>query len=1070
MKKSFLFFSIVASICLISCNTTMEIDDNGGSETTVHEHTFDNDIWEYNETQHWHPSTCGHNVTSTPQNHVFAKSEKPATFEEDGVITYTCSVCGYFYEEKGDNILNHNYSSAWNYNEESHWHDCTDIGYENLKNDESVHSFNDVVVEPTYESSGYTTHICSICGYSYTDSETIKFEHNYSSTWSYNETSHWHVCIDTGYENLKSDESSHKFNNVVTNPTYDSGGYTTHTCTVCGYSYTDNETDRLIITITWLNYDGTILDTESYYQGETPSYKGQTPKRNNDEQYSYTFSGWTPEIVAATIDTTYTATFTSNLVKAKIIFNLNGGTTSHSTEPVYSSSLEASDFFFDVNKENYNFRGWSYNGTKIFDEKGNKLFSPELEKEMMFTALFVQDVIVTITTNYINGGIISGAGTYPYNTNVKVTATPYDGYYFVGWYYEDSLLSNQETYNYMMWDQDVTLEVRWGLIQYSITYNLDGGINSKNNPDTYTIEDEISLGNATKQGYTFINWTLNSEIITSISKGTIGNLTLNAYYSINSYGINVVSNDGNKGTVSGSGTYEYDSVVTVAATPKEYCQFDGWYINNSKVSNKEIYAFKTPAESTTLLAMFSYKTYKLHVGSAMPEYGSVMFKGDSDYSKESKSQIKYTESVSISALTTTDEHSFLGWFDENDELVSTNAVYTFVMPHSNYHLFAKWEDSSSQYYNLSVTSNDLEKGVTTGSGSYKYGQIVKVNASPNEDYIFKGWYNESTKVDNDLTYAFAMPKSNYSLVARFFTKAEEEEEARRLGAIPTLSTDGKTITYGLYPQTNVNDSTLVSALNELKFTESNGWYLYEGNYYAKVSATPYDLSYKFDNFTTIVFDTTYWFKCEPITWNVLSNSAGQYYIVSSVLLDAHCYYNSSSYRTIDDKTVYANNYEYSDIRAWLNNDFYNSAFALGNGNIQTTTVDNSSLITGISSNKYISNNTQDKVFLASYQDYINSSYGFSTSTDSTDTRYCRTTDWARARGAFYYTNDKYYRYNGYYQTRSPGSYANTCATVSSDGSIHISGNGTYLVGSFSDDTIVTQTNNSVRPAITIMIT
>ena len=278
-------------------------------------------------------------------------------------------------------------------------------------------------------------------------------------------------------------------------------------------------------------------------------------------------------------------------------------------------------------------------------------------------------------------------------------------------------------------------------------------------------------------------------------------------------------------------------------------------------------------------------------------------------------------------------------------------------------------------------------------------------------------------------------------------------EQRDLGIIPVVT--GNTVTYGLYPQTNVNDSALVSALNALTTPESNGWYLYNNEYYAKVSATPSSSSYVFDNGTTIVSGTTYWFKCEPITWNVLSNNDGEYYILSSVLLDAHCYCNSTSTRTIDDQTIYPNNYEYSDIRTWLNADFYNSAFALGNENILTTNVDNSAPTTNSSSNQYACENTQDKVFLPSYQDYINSSYGFSTSTGSAKTRYCRTTDWARARGAWYSTSSSYY-YNGYYWTRSPYSdYSSHAWDVHSGGVLNL-----HNVG---------YTYDSVRPALSIKI-
>jgi hypothetical protein len=64
-------------------------------------------------------------------------------------------------------------------------------------------------------------------------------------------------------------------------------------------------------TITFVNWDGSNLQTLSVAEGEMPQYTGSTPTRPDDEEYTYTFSGWTPAIVAATEDATYTATFTA---------------------------------------------------------------------------------------------------------------------------------------------------------------------------------------------------------------------------------------------------------------------------------------------------------------------------------------------------------------------------------------------------------------------------------------------------------------------------------------------------------------------------------------------------------------------------------------------------------------------------------------------------------------------------------------------------------------------------------------------------------------------------------------
>ena len=64
-------------------------------------------------------------------------------------------------------------------------------------------------------------------------------------------------------------------------------------------------------TVRFLNWDGSVLQSTQVEEGQMPQYTGATPTKPSDSQYSYTFSGWTPQIVAATADATYTATFKS---------------------------------------------------------------------------------------------------------------------------------------------------------------------------------------------------------------------------------------------------------------------------------------------------------------------------------------------------------------------------------------------------------------------------------------------------------------------------------------------------------------------------------------------------------------------------------------------------------------------------------------------------------------------------------------------------------------------------------------------------------------------------------------
>ncbi|MBQ2520038.1 MAG: leucine-rich repeat protein [Paludibacteraceae bacterium] len=62
--------------------------------------------------------------------------------------------------------------------------------------------------------------------------------------------------------------------------------------------------------ITFVNWDGSELLTLPEVEEETlPVYTGDTPVRPEDDEYTYTFNGWSPAIVIATADATYTATY-----------------------------------------------------------------------------------------------------------------------------------------------------------------------------------------------------------------------------------------------------------------------------------------------------------------------------------------------------------------------------------------------------------------------------------------------------------------------------------------------------------------------------------------------------------------------------------------------------------------------------------------------------------------------------------------------------------------------------------------------------------------------------------------
>ena len=281
---------ISTSIDKTSSNTTTSGKEPSTSIHTTsissHEHTFDNE-YDYDETYHWYPSTCGHKETEEKIKHTFKSKIVDPTYEEGGYTIYECNDCEYSYVDDETNPLEHNYSKKLSYDEYTHWYACIDKGYEKLKKDEKAHSFTSKVTQPTYEEGGYTTYECNDCEYSYKDNFTENLKHNYSNILSYDEYEHWYACTDKGYEELKKDSKPHDFEEVVTPSTYFEKGYTSYQCKYCEYNYKDKYTELLTHSITY-NLDGGVnssLNPDSFTIEDEIVFQPASKE-------GYTFVGW----------------------------------------------------------------------------------------------------------------------------------------------------------------------------------------------------------------------------------------------------------------------------------------------------------------------------------------------------------------------------------------------------------------------------------------------------------------------------------------------------------------------------------------------------------------------------------------------------------------------------------------------------------------------------------------------------------------------------------------------------------------------------------------------------------
>ena len=117
-------------------------------------------------------------------------------------------------------------------------------------------------------------------------------------------------------------------------------------------------------TITFKNGEETV-QSGIVKKGTTPVYSGSTPTKPADAQYTYTHSGWTPDITPVTAAATYTATFSSTPKSYELTWNVNGGneltgTYTHGSTPYGTTIVKPAD----PTRTGYTFAGWS-DGTSI---------------------------------------------------------------------------------------------------------------------------------------------------------------------------------------------------------------------------------------------------------------------------------------------------------------------------------------------------------------------------------------------------------------------------------------------------------------------------------------------------------------------------------------------------------------------------------------------------------------------------------------------------------------------------------------------------------------------------------
>ena len=287
---------------------------------------------------------------------------------------------------------------------------------------------------------------------------------------------------------------------------------------------------------------------------------------------------------------------------------------------------------------------------------------------------------------------------------------------------------------------------------FNINWVLNGGSVS-GNPSTYTLGIGLSkLPTPVKRGYTFKGWKMNGEIVTSIPRETVGDVTLEAEWQVNVYTITYVLNGGTQAPGQKTTfTVEDPEYTFLNPTRKGYI-FEGWY-TKSDFSDTRVY--KLPASSIdnrTLYAKWRNITY------------TVAYNGNGATSGSTASQIHtydiekaLTPNGFKREYTVTYNHNYSGSTN-----TSASVAYTF--------------DGWSYTSNSSVVHLDQAKvknlidvdGATVTLYAHWTSHSLNLRTPTRRGYTFAGWYKESgcTNKVGDANAAYT-PTANITLYAKW---------------------------------------------------------------------------------------------------------------------------------------------------------------------------------------------------------------------------------------------------------------------------------------------------------------
>ena len=446
---------------------------------------------------------------------------------------------------------------------------------------------------------------------------------------------------------------------------------------------------------------GTVTGAGEYSLGDTCTLVASA-------NTGYIFDNWTKNDTVVSYDATHAfivsrdAEYVANFSQIEYYFNLltsprEGGYAEFLNDSTYVFHYGDAVSIHAIPNQGYSFVNWTmWNNNDEMELSTNSTYNFTIGDDNPVTNLYpeggqisltanfeMRNLEITVLTNPVDAGTvlvgdtIFTGGTFAYGETLTMSAVDNTGYTFQEWTKNDTVVSTSRTLTVTV-TETAEYVANFQLNNYEISTSVvptDGG--EVTGAGFYDHGTTATLTATPNTGYTFVNWTEESDVVSTSSTYSftvIGTRTLVAHFQLNSYAITATADPTNGGaiyvadTIFTGGTFDHGTQITMVAEAVTGYVFQNWTKNGSEASTSTNISI-TVTEAADYVAHFVLNSFDITAMiSVNPTDGGTV---------EGAGTFNYGETCNLTAIPATGFH-FVKW-TKNGEQVSTDPAYSFTV-------------------------------------------------------------------------------------------------------------------------------------------------------------------------------------------------------------------------------------------------------------------------------------------------------------------------------------------------------------------------------------------------------